>query len=58
MNDYDFTPSYEAKLFFRYALCTLFCLKDIFEEIWFELEVKNYEASNSKLCDYWKDWFK
>jgi hypothetical protein len=56
MNDYDFTPSYEAKLFFRYALCTLFCLKDIFEEIWFELEVKNYEA-NSKLCDYWKDWF-
>jgi hypothetical protein len=56
MKEYDFTPSYEAKLFFRYALCTLYCLDDIFEEIWFELEVKKYEA-NSKLCDCWKDRF-
>ena len=56
MKTIEFTPSYESKAFFRYALCILFCLKDIFEEIWFELEVKNYE-NNPMLSDCWKHWF-
>lgn len=56
MNTIEFTPSYQSKAFFLYALCILSCLKDIFEEIWFDLEVKKYET-NPKLCDCWKDWF-
>jgi hypothetical protein len=56
MKTIEFTPSYESKAFFRYALCILFCLKDIFEEIWFELEDKNYE-NNPMLSDCWKHWF-